>query len=103
MPNACNSCACLTPDQFRKQLGAEHSKHMKSLQWTLSGLMTDKDKELGINLVVISPDMAVITLDGIERDSFSTRESPWEVRQRMDFIVAHYIIKGGIEFGEVRA
>ena len=96
----CRSCATLTPDLFRPS--TETQRHLKSLQWTLDGLLTDKDKELGIAIQVISPDKVIITLDGVERDSFGTRESPWEIRSRLDFIVNHYILGNGIEFGGLR-
>jgi hypothetical protein len=78
-------------------ISTEHEKHVKSLKRTLDGMLTDKDIELGLAFKVISPTKAVITLDGEAKDSFSPKESPWDIRARLDFIIQHYVI-GGIQF-----
>jgi hypothetical protein len=88
----CQSCAGLP--------STEHQRQIKSLQQTLNGLLTDKDIALDIAFKVISPEQAIITLDGKEVERFSVRESPWEIRERVEFVEAHYLIPGGIEFQE---
>jgi hypothetical protein len=86
-------------------ISTEHEKHLRSLEKTLNGMLSDDDKDHGIAIRILSPEKGEITVNGQTRGrngEFSPKASPWELRWQLDFIKKHCLVQGDLVFGEAR-